>query len=194
MLDEPARHAARSGLLTPLVRAGRSLAGPAMPRRPRATEPASIDWQDDYAGALSRPAPANRLLWIQFTGPWCPNCTRMERDSFPQPAIVEHSQRSFVAVKLRSDLNEQLVAAFNLTAIPATVVVAPNRDIVAFHQGYLGPEQLDGLLRDCLARVPLEPAATTPSGSGEARERCGVRRKTSTRLRNRGRRCRVIAR
>ncbi len=39
---------------------------------------------------------ANRLLWIQFTGPWCPNCTRMERDSFPHPAIVEHSQRSYV--------------------------------------------------------------------------------------------------
>ncbi len=134
----------------------------------RGEEPPSIDWRDDYAGALEQARTANRLLWIQFTGPWCPNCTRMENDSFPQPAIVEHSKRSFVPVKLRCDLNEGLVAAFNLTAIPATVVVAPNRDIVAFHQGYLGPEQLDGLLRDCLARVPLEPAAEKPSGPGEA--------------------------
>ena len=85
----------------------------------------------------------NRLLWIQFTGPWCPNCTRMERDSFPHPAIVEHSQRSFLPLKLRSDLNEQLVAAFNLTAIPATIIVAPNRDVIGFHQGYLGPDDLD---------------------------------------------------
>jgi YHS domain-containing protein/thioredoxin-related protein len=134
----------------------------------RGDEPPSIDWRDDYASTLEESRTANRLLWIQFTGPWCPNCTRMERDSFPQPAIVELQKRSFVAVKLRSDLNEGLVAAFNLTAIPATIIVAPNRDIVAIHQGYLGPDQLDAILRDCLARVPLKPETKAASGSGEA--------------------------
>jgi YHS domain-containing protein/thiol-disulfide isomerase/thioredoxin len=130
----------------------------------RGGEPTSIDWRDDYGAAMADARAANRLLWIQFTGPWCPNCTRMERDSFPHPPIVEHSQRSYVALKLRSDLNEQLVAAFNLTAIPATVVVAPNRDIVAFHQGYLGPEELLGLLRDCQARVSSpKPARENPA-------------------------------
>jgi YHS domain-containing protein len=123
----------------------------------RSDEPASIAWRDDYGSALDLARTGNRLLWIQFTGPWCPNCTRMERDSFPHPAIVEHSERSFLPVKLRSDLNEQLVAAFNLTAIPATIIVAPNRDIIGFHQGYLGPEELDTLLTDCLARSPLTP-------------------------------------
>jgi YHS domain-containing protein len=133
----------------------------------RGGEPNSIDWRDDYAAAMADARAANRLLWIQFTGPWCPNCTRMERDSFPHPTIVEHSQRSFVALKLRSDLNEQLVAAFNLTAIPATIVVAPNRDIVALHQGYLGPEELDGLLRDCQARVSPKPAHENPATAGD---------------------------
>ncbi len=129
----------------------------------RGGEPNSIDWRDDYAAAMADARAANRLLWIQFTGPWCPNCTRMERDSFPHPTIVEHSQRSFVALKLRSDLNEQLVAAFNLTAIPATIVVAPNRDIIALHQGFLGPEELDGLLRDCQGRVSPRPADESPA-------------------------------
>ena len=133
-----------------------------------ADEPAAIAWRDDYAGAMEDARAGNRLLWIQFTGPWCPNCTRMENDSFPHPAIVEHAQRSYVPLKLRSDLNEQLVAAFNLTAIPATVVVAPNRDIIAFHQGYLGPQELDGLLRDCHARVSAGPEpAPPPAGSQE---------------------------
>jgi YHS domain-containing protein len=126
--------------------------------RARSDEPATIVWRDDYGSALEDARTGNRLLWIQFTGPWCPNCTRMERDSFPVPAIVEHSQRSFLPVKLRSDLNEQLVAAFNLTAIPATIIVAPNRDVIGFHQGYLGPEELESLLNDCLARNPLTPA------------------------------------
>lgn len=126
-----------------------------------ADEPATIVWRDDYAGAMHDARAANRLLWIQFTGPWCPNCTRMENDSFPHPAIVEHAQRSCVPLKLRSDLNEELVAAFNLTAIPATVVVAPNRDIIGFHQGYLGPQELDGLLRDCHAQGFIQTRAST---------------------------------
>jgi YHS domain-containing protein len=121
----------------------------------RSDEPAAVVWHEDYGSALELARAGNRLLWIQFTGPWCPNCTRMERDSFPHPAIVEHSQSSFLPLKLRSDLNVQLVAALNLTAIPATVIVAPNRDVIGFHQGYLGPLELDALLRDCLARHPV---------------------------------------
>jgi len=131
-------------------------------------EPDSIAWQGDYAKALEDARAANRLLWVQFTGPWCPNCIRMERDSFPHPMIAEHAQRSFVPLKLRSDVNEGLTAAFNLTAIPATIVIAPNRDIVGFHQGYLDAHELDGLLRDCLAKNPLKPAGVEGDGSSEA--------------------------
>jgi YHS domain-containing protein len=121
-------------------------------------EPPSIDWRDDYSSALEDARTANRLLWIQFTGAWCPNCTRMERDSLTSAAIVEHSKRSFLPLKLRADANEALAAAFNLTAIPATIIVAPNRDVIVSRQGYLGPEELDDLLRDCLARTALKPA------------------------------------
>ena len=110
------------------------IAGPA-----RATEPTPISWREDYGGALEEARTTNRLVWIQFTGPWCPNCLRMERDSFPDADVIEHAQRSFVPLKLRSDVHEQLALGFNLSGLPATVLVAPNREIVAIHQGYLGP-------------------------------------------------------
>ena len=128
--------------------------------QPSATEPDSIAWRDDYANALEEARAANRLLWIQFTGPWCPNCTRMERDSFPHPAIVQHTRESFVPLKLRSDVHEQLALTFNLSALPATIIVAPNREVVAIHQGYLGPAEFDAFLRDCLARRPGTAADT----------------------------------
>jgi YHS domain-containing protein/thioredoxin-related protein len=131
----------------------------------RGTEPDSIAWQDDYAKALENARTSNRLLWVQFTGAWCPNCTRMERDSFLDPSIVEHAQRSFVPLKLRSEANQELAAAFNLTSLPATIIVAPNRDIIAVHQGYLGPEEFDAFLRDCLARYPVTPPSEAPAGS-----------------------------
>ena len=77
-----------------------------------AAEPDPIAWRDDYGSALEEARAANRLLWIQFTGPWCPNCTRMERDSFPHPVVVQHARESFVPLKLRSDVHEQLALTF----------------------------------------------------------------------------------
>ncbi|MGP0067935.1 MAG: thioredoxin family protein [Isosphaeraceae bacterium] len=107
-----------------------------------------ISWRGDYGGALEEAKGANRLLWIQFTGPWCPNCTRMERDSFPDPDVIQHARQSFVPLKLRSDVHEQLALGFNLSGLPATVIVAPTREIVAVRQGYLGPDELDSLLNE----------------------------------------------
>jgi YHS domain-containing protein len=87
----------------------------------------------------------------------------MERDSFPHDTVVQRARRSFVPVKLRSDIHEQLALSFNLSGLPATVVVAPTREVVAIHQGYLGPQELDSLLREALARRPgreaMEPSA-----------------------------------
>ena len=127
----------------------------------RGMEPESILWRSDYGNALEEAKAGNRLLWIQFTGPWCPNCTRMERDSFPHPTIIEHARQSFVPLKLQSDVHEQLALHFNLSGLPATVLVAPNREIVAVHQGYLGPEEFDTFLREAWPASPgLRPPST----------------------------------
>jgi YHS domain-containing protein len=123
-----------------------------------AAEPDAIVWRDDYDAALEEAKAANRLLWIQFTGPWCPNCTRMERDSFPDPVVVQHARDSFVPLKLRSDVHEQLALSFNLSALPATIIVAPTREVVAIHQGYLGPAEFDAFLRESLSILPGKPA------------------------------------
>jgi YHS domain-containing protein len=123
-----------------------------------AAEPDAITWRDDYDTALEEARAANRLLWIQFTGPWCPNCTRMERDSFLDPLIVQHARDSFVPLKLRSDVHEQLALSFNLSALPATIIVTPTREVLASHQGYLGPAEFDAFLRESLSIIPGKPA------------------------------------
>jgi YHS domain-containing protein len=122
-----------------------------------------IAWQDDYNSALDEARAAGRLLWIQFTGPWCPNCTRMERDSFPHAPVVAHARTSFLPLKLQADVNAQLIAGLGLTAIPASVIVAPNRDIIAIRQGYLGPHELDAFLKESLGRAPLERPLQKPT-------------------------------
>src|SRR5690242_4373855 len=105
-------------------------------------DPAPISWHHDYATAFQEARARNQLLWIQFTGPWCPNCTRMERDSFAHAGIRQQAGRDFVAAKLQADQNQELALSFELTGLPATVIVAPSREVLAVHQGYLAPAEL----------------------------------------------------
>ncbi len=141
-------------------------------------EPEPISWRSDYAGALEESKASNRLLWIQFTGPWCPNCKRMERDSFPDPEIIQHARESYVPLRLRSDVHEELALGFNLSGLPATIIVAPNREVVAVRQGYLGPDELDSLLSDVRTawqgRESGKKTAVARSGQGRDR-RAGPR-------------------
>jgi YHS domain-containing protein/thioredoxin-related protein len=119
--------------------------------------PKTIDWRSEYNSAYFEAKDAKRLIWLQFTGPWCPNCRRMERDSFPQAKIVARTRESFVPVKLRSDTNEELTVQFNLTGLPATVIIDPsNQAILALHQGYLGPEDLDTIFAEAVSRRDRE--------------------------------------
>jgi YHS domain-containing protein/thiol-disulfide isomerase/thioredoxin len=145
-----------------------------LPGSARATEPLPIAWRDDYGGALEEARASNRPVWIQFTGPWCPNCVRMERDSFPDADIIDHTQRSFVPLKLRSDVHERLALDFNLSGLPATVLVSPTREILAIRQGYLGPDELDQVLSEGLAAWRGREAAKARESRTDAVARGGA--------------------
>jgi YHS domain-containing protein/thiol-disulfide isomerase/thioredoxin len=145
-----------------------------IPGSSHATEPVPIAWRDDYSGALEEARASNRPVWIQFTGPWCPNCLRMERDSFPDADIIEHSQSSYVPLKLRSDVHEQLALGFDLSGLPATVLVAPTREVLAIRQGYLGPDELDQVLSEGLANWRVREAAKAREAKADAAARGGT--------------------
>jgi len=108
----------------------------------------------------------------------------MERDSFAQRAIIQYARQSFVPLKLRSDVHEQLALNFNLSALPATIIIAPDREVIAIQQGYLGPAELDSFLRDCLARRTGKPAdtgsAAGPTGSPAQGRRSDAEPKNET--------------
>ena len=95
----------------------------------------------------------------------------MEQDSFPHPAIRAHAERSFIPVKLRSDVNEELALGFGLSGLPATVIVAPSREVFVVRQGYLGPDELGTLLGEATERHTTEQERTRQIASAKASER-----------------------
>jgi YHS domain-containing protein len=172
LLPELRAHRICTGVLLIIVLMGCVLAT----IRASGAEIEAIPWRRDYAGALEEARTKDRLLWIHFTGPWCPNCTRMEQESFPHPTIREHAQRFYVPLKLQSDVNQELALSLGLSGLPGTVIVAPSREVITVRQGYLGPGELDDLLRGALARHDARLGASGRPASAKGQEPKAVER------------------
>ncbi len=136
-----------------LIRAGLAalaalgLVGPPLDRASVAGEEArKIAWRDDLGQAQAEAKSRDLLLWIQFTGPWCINCRRMDRSAFAHGGVVAESRERFVPIKLRSDEHEPLALTLGLTTLPATVIVRPNGEVVEKLEGYSDAESFEAFL------------------------------------------------
>src|SRR5947209_4332131 len=111
-----------------------------------------INWREDLGQAQAEARSRDLLLWIQFTGPWCINCRRMDRATFVHPGVVTESRERFVPVKLRSDEYESLAMSLGLSSLPSTVIVRPNGEVVDKFEGYIDPERFEATLTTVLRR------------------------------------------
>lgn len=116
-----------------------------------------IAWREDLGQAQGEAKSRDLLLWIQFTGPWCVNCRRMERAAFAHEPIIVESRERFVPVKLRSDEYESLAQNLGLTMLPSTIIVRPNGEVVDKLEGYADPAEFERFLAAMLTREGRSP-------------------------------------
>jgi YHS domain-containing protein/thioredoxin-related protein len=137
--------------------------------RTGAAETPSISWRNDYARAMAEARAKNRAVWIQFTGPWCPWCVRMEHDTFPDPKVVGLTRDTVVPILLRSDLHEEIALRYGLSGLPATILVNPQGEVLAKHEGYLDPATFHAYVVSALDRFGLRRRpGETPKAATES--------------------------
>src|SRR5437762_683870 len=126
------RRVARSGASAGL---GAALVLIACGSNPSDSSP-SIRWHADIDQAITEARARDLPVWVQFTGPWCQNCRRLERDVFTNPEVVASARERFVPVKLRSDAYEAYAHSLGLSVLPSTVILHPNGELLGKLEGY----------------------------------------------------------
>jgi YHS domain-containing protein/thiol-disulfide isomerase/thioredoxin len=113
----------------------------------------TIAWRSDFDKARAEAKARNLPLWVQFTGPWCIYCRKMDRETFVAPEVVAQSKERFVPVKIRSDEREDLVAHFGISGLPATLILTPEGQLQARQDGFADAGEFLGVL----ASIPAPP-------------------------------------
>lgn len=136
-----------------------------VPATASASEGRGIPWRADFASAQAEARARNLPLWIQFTGPWCVYCRKMDMFTFNDAGVIARAQTRFVPVKLRSDSYPDLVAQFNITGLPATVILSPSgRLLLGQTDGYSDAPNFSGVLDSAWANAMADPEMLALSG------------------------------
>jgi thiol:disulfide interchange protein len=95
----------------------------------------AIPWQPYSDSALREGQAAGRIVMVEFTANWCPNCLELEARVFHDPRAAE-AIRSHDVITLRADLTDesapgwpQLRRLSPSGGIPLTALYAPGRNV-----------------------------------------------------------------
>jgi YHS domain-containing protein len=141
-------------LVVAVLLAGAGACGPA---RAQEGGPAFL-WRTDLEAAMAEARATGKSLWLQFTGPWCGFCRRMESEVFPAQPVASLVRERFIPVQVRSDVRDDLVARFGVGILPTSVVMRPDGTVVARRQGFAPVANFVAFLRGSEVGAPSEPA------------------------------------
>ena len=103
-----------------------------------AEAPASaIAWRTDFDAALAEARLANKRVLVDFSADWCPPCVAMKHDVWPHPQVAAAVNDGYVPVLVDADLDTVLAARFQVSTIPAVLMLDAGGNLVKRNDGYL---------------------------------------------------------
>ena len=140
------------------------------PVRPRAETP--VQFADSWERARAEAKRTGRRILAVFTGDSCGWCRVLEKRTFTDAEVVELSA-PFVRVELNTgkEENARLVDEYRIDAIPRSVVLTPEGQVVNQLTGYIPAAEYAAWLREARTRSPIRartegPAAVAPPPVG----------------------------
>ena len=121
-------------------------------------------------------------MLIYFWAPWCAVCKRMEAEVLAQPSVAAEITANYVAVKIDADHFPATARQYGVTALPTTVIVTPQGQLLVSIQGRIeaadyvarldqiaaGAEHTGRFMPRC-RRAAAPPAAAMPAAPPTAR-------------------------
>ncbi|MBR0238846.1 MAG: thioredoxin family protein [Thermoguttaceae bacterium] len=94
-----------------------------------------IQWSDNLKQALELSRQTGKPVLLHFYSDTCPPCRMMEKNTFPNPAIVDLVEKSFIPVKLNSKQYAREAQMFNVQYVPTDIVLTPDGQTIDSKEG-----------------------------------------------------------
>ena len=135
-------------------------------------EPAtkSIVWQSDLKAAQKQAIRTGRPIMIVFSADWCTHCGKFEKNTLDNATMAGFINREFVAVHLDFDKQQQTAEILEVEALPCTVILSPEADLLGRVVGAKAPKDFWEALQDAKDEQARIRQARFASGSTPIRK------------------------
>jgi thioredoxin-like negative regulator of GroEL len=121
--------------------------GLAMTADPPKTNSSPVRWKTDLKAAQKEAQKTDRPMLIVFGAEWCTHCGRFERTTLSDPAMAAAINRDFVPVRLDFDKEQKTAEVMDVEALPCTVVLSPEADLLIRVVGAKPASEFQGVLK-----------------------------------------------
>lgn len=113
-----------------------------------ADPPVAIAWQKDLKAAQRQAAATGKPMLLVFGADWCKFCKTYERETLGHPTMAGYVNREFVPVHLDFERDGEVAETLKVEALPCTVVLSPEADLLGRIVGNQAPKDLWEALED----------------------------------------------
>jgi uncharacterized protein YyaL (SSP411 family) len=96
-----------------------------------------ITWQPDIFTAHKAALQDGKPMLLVFGAEWCGYCKKLEQTTLAHPELSKYINENFVPVHLDLDRDSRVAEILKVEALPCTVVISPQADLLDQFVGYL---------------------------------------------------------
>ena len=126
----------------------------------------SLQWEDNFNAATAKAAASNRLVFVEFTAPWCGVCQKVHREVLSRPDVESRLGSGFVPVKVNVDHYPNLGKQFGITGLPTVAIVTPDGRCLQKRRGAFTRDQLMTILATYEPKQRVAGGVATPASMG----------------------------
>jgi thiol-disulfide isomerase/thioredoxin len=131
---------------------------------------AGITWQHDLKAAQKQSIRTGRPMLIVFGASWCTHCGRFEKNTLNNSTMAGYINREFVPVHLDFDKEQQTAEVLEVEALPCTVILSPEADLLGKVVGAKAPKDYWEALQDAKDEQARIRQARFAAGSAPVRK------------------------
>ena len=90
----------------------------------------AVTWQHDLKAAQKLSTKTGRPMLIVFGAEWCTHCHKFEDTTLANPTMAGYINKEFIPVHLDFDRAEETAQVLEVEAIPCTVILSPEADLL----------------------------------------------------------------
>lgn len=111
------------------------------------TSKSAVHWKADLKAAQKAAEETGRPMLIVFGAEWCAHCGRFEKSTLGDPQMAGLINREFVPVRLDFDEEQKIAEVMEVEALPCTVILSPEADLLGRVVGAKQPKDFSKALQ-----------------------------------------------